>query len=299
MSKYRKHKSAKKPFIDYNKKIKRHNNRIYSFDKAAVLKKVTTIGGLVLLLGGFVFAGFFIMPPFLKLINGDSVENTVPWTPPETEDVDTTPPDTEQTATTEPPAPVRNNGFGGNVVLADSSVLANADTLAAYLENVKADGYTGVVIELKNSTGEIWYNTTNSLLAANPDAYKKIVKGKLTLAEIVMACNDAGLRPAAKIWTLKDQLATRAVKSGGLNLTYKGAWFGTNKEYWADAAKKNTSLYLGEIAKEIASAGFDNIVLSGLQFPKFKVSSYSGIEGIEHIKDTSGRYIYLGQVLTA
>ena len=142
---------------------------------------------------------------------------------------------------------------------------ANPGNLQTTLTNLAPTQLTAVVIDLKDETGKVLYDThvpqATSLVAANDKrianlaATVKTLKDRklYTIARIV-CYQDPALTDLKPDWTLKSRATGKAwADSGGYN------WLNPyNQEVWK---------YLLDLAEEAARAGFDEISFDGLHFP--------------------------------
>lgn len=143
------------------------------------------------------------------------------------------------------------------------------DALAAYMQNLKAEGYTAVYVTLKDESGVISYSTANEMALK----YGAVSKEPVDLDGIVAAAQSAGLAPVARISALKDPLAAH-VKNGnsyGYNNSPDVNWLDDSPKNggkaWLNPYMENARKYIADLCKEASAKGFQTIVLENVTFP--------------------------------
>lgn len=254
----------------YGTKIK-HSRSIYKRRKSTLRKVVEWVITL-LILGGLVFVGYAVAKPlsdFLANNNSSDSSSDTPsaWTPPETtsnSETDTTEP--IDTTTPEPEKPT----VSGSGAVAPETALASKAALEKYLTSAKDSGYSSVVFQLKDETGILKYKS--SIASIKDDT--TINAGKLTLAEIVSACETAGITPIAEINTLKDCTTPTVISEFGYEFADGSwAWYDAALENggkpWANPKNKAVSTYIGALANEITKSGIGTVILKNTIYPAF------------------------------
>ena len=253
----------------YGKRVKRTKS-IYGKKRSKAARIAGTIV-LVIALCGLVFAGYFIAKGISDYFKDKekNPDNTLGWTP---DDITTTSSsDVSGGTTTEPePVVVPLTEYGFKAATAPESALENATAFAAYIENVKAQGYDAVVLKLKNESGNILYKS-----AIDSIKDTKVVTGRIALSRIFSIVTAAELTPIVEINTLKDSIGPTVVSS----ITYRFesgdyTWLDDYAEnggkQWVDPYQDETLEYLGAIVKELENAGFTHIIYSNTIFPSFR-----------------------------
>lgn len=133
-----------------------------------------------------------------------------------------------------------------------------------------------LVIPLKVSGGEVWYQTSASLAKSCGAA-----KGSMTLSEIVDTVTQQGWTPAAQLSLLWDNLLPDADAAAGYRVTDGSRWLDNTKENggkaWASPFSTVTVQYLTEITGEVSRAGFSQIWCKDAVFPDFRESDLNYI----------------------
>ena len=112
------------------------------------------------------------------------------------------------------------------------------------------------------------------------------------------------MTPHARINTLLDR--TSQTYSGG-NICYMIADGGIWHDYyvdqggksWLNPFEKETAAYLADITKEIASAGFTDVILANMRYPAFNPLDYTNFLRQLSISDETARLEALWNVISA
>jgi hypothetical protein len=276
-----------------NLKVKRSRN-LYKSEKSS-FRKTAEIVILAVVVVGLGFVGYTIMDTVSSMQCLDceshrfscSCETLPPHdtTPHETNYTDTPfdePPNTDDvtgdTSSQEEgePTPPDNTPLSNTAVYAPSNVLANHAALSVFIDGAKDAGFDTVVVEMKDETGRLLYQSGISigspptLLADN----RNVVTGTLSAEAIAAAIKERGLNPVARINTLRDHIAPRNISNTG----YAG-WLDGRPDAggrpWVSPFRQETHTYIAALVGELHNAGFDEIIFAGTVFPK---ASFSGLD---------------------
>lgn len=296
----------------YGTKIKRTKN-LYRKKKTRAQK----IMGTVLLIAAIIaifFIGFCLGKPLLEFFEKNANREDPQWTPPTVssteapaeaaEETTENTPDASAAATPSqsgaaPSAPDAANG-GFCAITAPSSALSNTTSLAAFAAKSKSEGYSAVIVVLKDSGGYLHYRSELEQLEGTG-----LVLGTLRPEEIVKTLSDNGLPAIASVSVLTDNAGCAAFPDMSYKIKNEPSmsWFdystGTDVR-WANPASEATVSYHSAIIGELKSAGFSEIQLTGLVFPElhpydreylsdeyFAADRYKMLEGLVH----DGAYI--------
>ena len=100
----------------------------------------------------------------------------------------------------------------------------------------------------------------------------------MSLSEIVSAITAEGLKPVAEISTLNDNVYSQVYTVASYKFADDGqtSWWDNSLEKggkpWLSPFSEYAGQYLGEIASEIANAGFSQIICTDFVFPPFRDS---------------------------
>ena len=138
---------------------------------------------------------------------------------------------------------------------------ADEAKLAAALTNVSGDEYTGVVLELKSTYGQLaWASQSETALGYG-------TAGTMDYTETVAALHERGLTAAAQISCLADELM--ATRNGPVALqTEAGRTYRDDDGvYWLDPYNRFVRNYIADLMAELSAMGFDEIILADLRHP--------------------------------
>ncbi|MCL1831910.1 MAG: putative glycoside hydrolase [Oscillospiraceae bacterium] len=281
-------------------KIKRAKNSLYKRKKSGARKTIELIG-LIIVVAGLAFVGYTIADTVNNLRCEGCEKHPfscvcetpkVPVDSTESED-STNAPETQTQDVTDTPAPVAAQ----SVVHAPANVLSNSATLMAFINEAKSDGFDGIVIDMKDESGRLLYNSEITIgnpptpLANDTD----IVTGVLSAQTIAQAIADEGLRPVARINTLKDHIASNNKIQG---VSYAG-WVDGSPDAggrrWANPFSEGTRTYVSHIVDELCGAGFEEIIFTNTIFPTKAFSPKDLSILPPHVTDFSTRYVGLAE----
>jgi hypothetical protein len=125
----------------------------------------------------------------------------------------------------------------------------------------RSDNFDTVVIEMKDESGHLLYLSGLEML----ENAASVVTGQLSAAAIAAAAADAGLRPIARVNTLKDH-----VTPARFEIRYAGWLDGRLDDGgrpWANPLLERTQTYISAIVAELHAAGFEQVILANTIFP--------------------------------
>ncbi len=146
---------------------------------------------------------------------------------------------------------------------------ASIEALNSALAAAREAGYSAVLVTMKDNTGVLRYKSEIPRIKDTAS----INAGTLSARQIADVINKKGMTPAARISTLKDQIAPNLFGSytfaDGSTL-----WLDNSPEAggkpWLNPFEKSTAEYIAELAEELSAAGFKDIVCANVMFPDFK-----------------------------
>lgn len=140
---------------------------------------------------------------------------------------------------------------------------------SAVLEAVQAlNEPCAVYMELKSVWGNFYYSTS---LTGRPLANVDID----TVNALISYLNDNGFYMIASVPAFPDQAYALENTSCGLPLSNGALWMDENGTYWLDPGNETVISYLLQIARDLASLGFNEIVFSEFRFPSSNSIAYS------------------------
>lgn len=130
----------------------------------------------------------------------------------------------------------------------------------AAVDGLTAAGQNAFCVTMKTDDGQVQYLSAVSGVSLSGTA----ADASVVLPELLKS--DA--YSIARISCLRDSLYAKAnVDAAGLKNTGGYIFYDGNNENWLDPAKQGTRDYLCALAKECASMGFDEILLTDLSYP--------------------------------
>jgi hypothetical protein len=220
----------------------------------------------IILFAVLVFVAYNVAGPLIDFLNGriEPKNNTSSLSLVSSQKEDTSSADKDQTSS----QPVKNQSGKQQTIVMPQENLLDQDALKSFVDNAKTDGYTSVVVLLKDETGILAYNSS----LEEAEKYNSIGNKKLKLSDVVKVITDRGLQPVAQIHTFKDKTAANrendnTFKLKGQNVTWWDNSPSSGGKPWLNPYKKNATEYLLSVMGEIYDAGFKQIVLDSVQFP--------------------------------
>lgn len=146
--------------------------------------------------------------------------------------------------------------------------LKDVQTLSATFENALSAGFNTVLIDAKDSLGNVLYSSDNAIGKMSGVAAEETYDA----AEAAAKIKSAGLIPAARLHAFKD--AAAAVADRELAVTYYDTavyWFDNSPELggkpWLNPYSEEARRYIISLAQELCDSGFEMIMLDSVQFP--------------------------------
>ncbi len=172
------------------------------------------------------------------------------------------------------------------------SEIKDTETFERMIDRIGSD-YNTVVVPLKIQGGKLNYNS------GNEGAVMADVCSDMELGDIISTIQQKGYKPAASLNTMNDNLYPLADKSAGF--TYKSdgkLWFDANEnkggKAWLSPSSTAAGSYLSALTTEIATAGFEYIIATDAEYPKF---SRIGLDAIGESVTNENRYLDLVDIV--
>lgn len=149
------------------------------------------------------------------------------------------------------------------------AMLSDPAKIKAFSEQAKADGYTSVLVPMKDQKGNLLYASKLEKAAA----WKSIAPGAVDAAAVAAAVEETGLIPIARIYAFADDVASNAAYDNAITYgnTTGTTWLDNAKERggksWLNPYKPAAREYICEIANELITSGFKQVLVDGIQFP--------------------------------
>lgn len=170
-----------------------------------------------------------------------------------------------QTAESEP-EPVGTAIVEGSWAEVSVSALTSEDGIRAEAQRLAAQGVTYALVTLKDSSGTIYY-TSQAAAAAN-----SIAETTVDPQQIASIFKEEGLVPVAALTAFRDPIAARTVRSMAIRYTGQEYLWLDNKASsggnpWLNPYSEDAVNFIGDLIAEVNAAGFDHVLLEGVQFP--------------------------------
>ena len=143
----------------------------------------------------------------------------------------------------------------------------------ALLDMVTRSHLNAMVIDVKDSTGRVGYDSKVPLVAQT-GAYERRIRD---LDGILKLCREKKVYTIARIAVFQDPNLAKARPDLAVGAGGKGVWKDRKGLAWVDPASKVVWDYNLAIAKEVAAKGFDEVQFDYVRFPtdgKLKTMSY-------------------------
>lgn len=205
---------------------------------------------------------------------------------------DSAEPVTGQTATTTTPLsttqttvpPTQNDPAALDTLRAfylPHSALLDSTTLAATLQQAKQAGFTGVVFDMKDADGVLYFRSSGER-AVQVNSYAANALDISTLRTTFATIREAGLNPIPRLYAFRDNAAARVLADARVYPTGSPSWvWYDNKpanggKAWLNPYADAAHLYLVDLAEELRDAGAAAIMFDGVQFPAQTSGAYFG-----------------------
>ena len=147
--------------------------------------------------------------------------------------------------------------------------LRDAGAFESLLQSLAAQGYDGVVFDLKDADGQVLYQSAVEAVTAN----KTQTAARYDLAAVLGAIDKAGLTPVGRLFTFRDKTASRQIYDAAVKYNYTGTNWVDNDvsaggKSWLNPNSAEAQEYILALLKEATDAGLRQIILDGAQFPE-------------------------------
>ncbi len=157
----------------------------------------------------------------------------------------------------------------------DAEQLLDADTLKDTLADIKSSGYSAVVFPVKVAGGTFYYSTQieMALLCYEGDP---AIASDITAEELVEMAESVGLRAVASISVLNDNNRYGDYRFGAYRSTDGSVWLDASADNggkpWLSPFDSSAQEFCCDIVRELANAGFSEIICYDFIFPEFRTS---------------------------
>ena len=146
----------------------------------------------------------------------------------------------------------------------DTAALTDDDTLRTTAQQQKAQGVEYAVLTLKDAAGNIYYASQAAAAAGG------IVAEPLDAGHIAAILREEKLIPVAQLAAFKDPISPRTDPSMAIHYNGSALWLDAQKngKPWLNPYSTAAVEYVGDLVEEVQQLGFEQVVLTNVQFPK-------------------------------
>ena len=165
---------------------------------------------------------------------------------------------------------------GGSWAAVDVSTLADDAAIRAAAQQLKAQGADYGLVTLKDADGSIHYA---SQVAAASGSIAGITVDPARIAAIF---REEGVIPVAQLAAFKDPISSRTDRSMAIHYG-DGLWLDAQKDgnAWLNPYSAAAVEYVGDLVAEVQGMGFEQVVLTNVQFPKLsRKQDYGETSGV-------------------
>lgn len=164
--------------------------------------------------------------------------------------------------------PVRETDFPKSSTTLETALLYDLDALEDKLATLAAEGYTGVIFDLKNDDGLVLYQSKLQAVTSN----ERQTAERYDLAAVIKAAKEVGLTPIGRLVAFQDRTATRSLHEATVKFNYTTTnWIDNDAsaggKSWLNANHPKAQQYILDLMQEACKAGVEHILLEGVQFP--------------------------------
>ena len=176
--------------------------------------------------------------------------------------------ETAESQTPETPEEKQLDGMaitGGSWAQVERTDLADDEAIRAAAQQLKARGVEYGVVTLKDTSGTVWYASGVAAAAGS------VAKETVDPARIAAIFREEGIIPVAQLTAFKDPVSPRTDRSMGIRYDGSMLWLDAvqNGNPWLNPYSAAAVTYVGDLVEEVRSMGFEQVVLTNVQFPKF------------------------------
>lgn len=216
----------------------------------------------VLAVLALIFVGINIYQPFMDFITSDHSAGDVSM--PESTPSSEAP--AESLSESEPePTPAAPTADKLRSVYLPIDTARDAAALQTFLDSLAGSEINAVMIDIKDATGKVLYNTTNEQAAA----WGAPVENPLDLKAFAVTLQSRNLSLVVRISAFRDPVAARADNRQNA-ITYGQTnylWLDIDENPWLNPYTEGARAYLTALAVEAADAGAKLVVLNDMHFP--------------------------------
>ena len=166
---------------------------------------------------------------------------------------------------------------GGSWAEVDVSTLTDDAAIHAAAQQLKAQGAEYGLVTLKDANGVIYYASGAAAAAGS------VTAAPVNPARIAAIFREEGIIPAAQLAAFKDPVSPRTDPSMAIHYNGDALWLDAQKNGnpWLNPYSEAAVEYVGDLVEELHGMGFEQVVLTNVQFPKLsKKQDYGTTNGV-------------------
>lgn len=162
---------------------------------------------------------------------------------------------------------------GGSWAEVDVSTLTDDAAIRAAAQQLKAQGAEYGLVTLKDANGVIYYASGAAAAAGS------VTAAPVDPARIAAIFREEGIIPAAQLAAFKDPVSPRTDPSMAIHYNGDALWLDAQKNGnpWLNPYSEAAVEYVGDLVEELHGMGFEQVVLTNVQFPKLSKKQDYGI----------------------
>lgn len=166
---------------------------------------------------------------------------------------------------------------GGSWAEVDVSTLTDDAAIRAAAQQLKAQGAEYGLVTLKDANGVIYYASGAAAAAGS------VTAAPVDPARIAAIFREEGIIPVAQLAAFKDPVSPRTDPSMAIHYNGDALWLDAQKNGspWLNPYSEAAVEYVGDLVEELHGMGFEQVVLTNVQFPKLsKKQDYGTTNGV-------------------
>ena len=166
---------------------------------------------------------------------------------------------------------------GGSWAEVSTADLTSDEAIRAAAQQLKAQGADYGVVTLKDADGTVYYASQVAAAAGG------ITADPVDPARIAAIFREEGIIPVAQIAVFKDPVSSRTDRSMAIHYNGDALWLDAQKNgnAWLNPYSAAAVEYVGDLVEELHGMGFEQAVLTNVQFPKFsRKQDYGDTAGV-------------------
>ncbi len=259
------------------KKVKRYRRSFYT--RAETIKRAVGIGALVL---AVLVAAWFAAPHVLdwathtwytvvknRDLDAESAAAASSSVLPQEPAASSEPEEPVAAEPEEPQAePLDGKAVGaGSWAVLERSELTDASAVTAAVQRLAQQGAAYALVPLKEADGSIYYKS------AVANASRSIAEQTVDAALIAQTLRDNGIIPVAQLCAFQDPKSAYADRSMAIHYSAEMLWLDNvsaeaGGKPWLNPYADSAVQFVGDLVEEVCGMGYEQVVLTGVQFPK-------------------------------